>query len=338
MFIARLYNTNTCNHYRCKNIFDTKHTYYANNIPVQNKISTQIFYGNNVQVCEECYRKFSRYTDQKQLQNIKQDQLKQTQTKENLEKNIQEDLQKQEPDQKQQKQSGLMDWPWLSYVEGTRGPDEGILGKNFGWDDKGLWFSGDAGSNTPAYPIYTSFTISEKCRTEISVDFIYDDYESKNFGLCVYLDGTIPEWKWEYPNPTRIAGQYDSNMSGPSISAIKNTNETEMAMEFDTVYICKFMYDPLTKPNIVMDTYMRCKLDEQNNPMPTTDNPVLLDSKYLNECLPPGDYRVGFTADNDILPPNRTYLQNLSIRVIYNAEKEFVYEHPLTTIDSLSNL
>ncbi len=295
-FIERLYNNKLCNNNGCRKLLGTDKKYYANNIPIVHKNGTYVYYGNNVEICEECFS--AMY------------------------------LQPQKIDVK-------MEWPWLSYTEKTRGPDEGILGKNFGWDEKGLWFSGDAGSNTPAYPIFTRFTIPEKCRTEIAVDFIYDDYESKNFGLCVYVDDTIPEWKWEYPNPTRIAGQYDSNMSGPSLSGIKNTNETVMEMEFDTVYICKFIYDPLTKPNVVLETYIRCRLDEQNNPIPTNEKPVLLDSKYINECLPSGNYRVGFTADNDILPPNRTYLQNLSIRVFYDSEKEFLYENPLTNINSL---
>ena len=50
--------------------------------------------------------------------------------------------------------------------------------------------------------------------------------------------------------------------------------------------------------------------------------PYLADRKYINEILPSGDYRVGFTADNDILPPNRTYLQNMTIRVISNYGQE----------------
>ena len=68
---------------------------------------------------------------------------------------------------------------WLVYEEGTRGPDYGVRGTNFDWDENGLWFSGDAGMNTPAYPVYTRFTIAEKDRVEISVDFIYDDYETR---------------------------------------------------------------------------------------------------------------------------------------------------------------
>jgi hypothetical protein len=204
---------------------------------------------------------------------------------------------------------------WLLYEEHTRGPDNGIRGTNFDWDEIGLWFSGDAGANTPAYPIFTRFTIDETSRTEISVDFIYDDYESKNFGLCVYVDGTIPEWKWDYTNPTRIAGQYDSSKSGPSLSGIRLTNEIEMEMEFDTVYTCRFVYDPVNKPHVTMETWIKCRLDANNRPMLSDEPPTLADSKYISEKLPPGPYRVGFTADNDIVPPNRTYLQNMVIRI-----------------------
>jgi len=314
-FIERLYNNNVCNNNGCRILLGTGKKYYANNIPISHKTGTFVYYGNNVQICEECF-------SQSQNENV---QMCNAMYFTPLN-------QPSEPEPQSLETISKHEWPWLSYIEGIRGPDDGVLGKNFGWDEKGLWFGGGAGSNTPAYPIFTSFTIPERCRTEIAVDFIYDDYESKNFGLCVYVDGVIPEWKWEYPNPTRIAAQYDSNMSGPSLSGIKNTNETEMEMEFDTVYICKFIYDPLTKPNVVMETYMRGKLDEQNNPIPTNETPVLLDKKYINECLPSGNYRVGFTADNDILPPNRTYLQNLSIRIIYDSEKEFLYENSLTNI------
>ena len=226
-------------------------------------------------------------------------------------------------------------WPWLAYIEGTRGPDNGILNTNFGWDANGIWFSGDAGANTPAYPIYTKFSIPYKCTTEVSVDFIYDDYESKNFGLCFYPENIVPEWKWDYINPTRIAAQYDSNSSGPSISGIVLTNESEMRMEFDTVYTCKFIYSPTIKPYITLETWIKCRLDDNNKPMPQ-ENSILVDTKYINDLLPPENYRIGFTADNDILPPNKTYIQNLVIKITDPENpKPVIYSHTLKNIDSL---
>lgn len=195
---------------------------------------------------------------------------------------------------------------FLSYVIG-RGPGSGILNTNFGWDNDGVWFSGDAGNPAPSYPIFTNCIIPSNKPVDVSVDFVYN-YICADFGLCFYSEETIPEWQWA-PNNTRIACQYDC--ATPYVVGLNNVLGTTYRLSFPNVYTCNVIYNPNTNPNITMNT----KLNG------TIIDTISLDNQTLN-C----NYRIGFSADNDTL---KTYIKNLKIN-INNGEK--IYNNNLQNV------
>lgn len=170
---------------------------------------------------------------------------------------------------------------FLSYSLG-RGPGEGILDTNFGWDNDGVWFSGDATEITDySYPIFTTFTIPPDKQVEVSVDFVYND-ECSDFGLCFYQDDTVPEWQWE-SNITRIACQYDCEL--PYIYGLTTSisNDTGLLINGNT-YTCHAIYDPNNNPTITLNTIL---------------NGTIVDTLTLDDQVLTSAYRIGFSADQD---------------------------------------
>lgn len=202
-------------------------------------------------------------------------------------------------------------YTFLSYLLG-RGPGAGILGTNFGWDEDGVWFSGNAGSSDPSYPIFTNFTIPLDKQVEVTVDFVYN-HNCTDFGLCFYQDDTTPEWNWG-DNVTRIACQYDC--PSPIIVGLTNSNYPEdNILTPGNTYTCNVIYNPNSNPNITLNTKL---------------NGTIIDTITLDDQVLTSDYRIGFCADQDNTS-FRTYIKNLTIN-INNGEK--IYESTLqnTTI------
>jgi hypothetical protein len=199
---------------------------------------------------------------------------------------------------------------FLSYLEG-RGPGDGILGTNFGWDSEGVWFSGDAGS--PSYPIFTNFTIPPDQSVEVTVQFVYND-TCADFGLCFYQDDTVPDWDWN-SNLTRIACSY--NCEVPAIYGLTDSNDPEEEiLTVPNTYTCNVIYNPNSNPNITLTT---------------TLNGTIVDSITLNNQVLTSAYRIGFSADQDD-EDFRTYIKNLTINV-NNGER--IYESTLQNITIL---
>ena len=198
---------------------------------------------------------------------------------------------------------------WLVYAL-NRGPGAGILDTNYGWDASGVWFNGSS-DTVPAYPVFTNFTIPTSCSVTVTVDFVYNEVGS-DFGMCVYLDGTIPEWRW-YANPTRIACQYDYRV--PNIYGLNNvtSNEGDILIVGNT-YTAQMIYDPNNIPNVTFNTLL---------------NGTILETLTLNDVLPSGNYLIGFTADRDNIN-YKTYMKNLTITI--NCEGTTVYTSPLQNI------
>ena len=189
-----------------------------------------------------------------------------------------------------------------------RGPRDGILGTNFGWDASGVWFSG--GSVGPAYPIFTDLVIPQNKSVTITVDFVYND-NCSDFGMCVYPELGTPNWEWS-PDPSRIGVQYDCE--SPSIYGLINYQGSSYGLTVGNTYTCKFIYDPNNNPNITMITLL---------------NGSVLDTITLNNEVLSSNYRIGFTADQDGL---RTYIKNLTINV-NNSEQ--IYSSSLQNITVL---
>lgn len=200
-------------------------------------------------------------------------------------------------------------WPFLRFIMGW-GPGIGIINTNFGWDINGVWFSGNARSNYPSYPIFTNFTIPANKKVEVSVDFDYFARES-DFGICFYLDNTVPKWNWSYDN-TRIACQYDDVW--PFIHGLNDSNSTyNDVLSIPNTYTCNVIYDPNNEPNVTFHTLL---------------NGVIVDSCTLNGQTLGVDYRIGFCADNDDIA-SKSYMRNVTIN-INNGEK--IYSNNLNNI------
>jgi hypothetical protein len=174
------------------------------------------------------------------------------------------------------------------------------LNTHFGWDSNGVWFT-DAFDNENAvssYPIFTDFTIAQN--EPVIVEFDVDiNSECSDMGVCVYVDGTDPEWDWD-PNTTRIAAQFDCfnlTLNG------RTTSETaEAGVPGSGVYTVTFMYTPTAETDKVTVSYKAQGSSE------------VIASLSLNEALPAGAYRVGFAADQDSSDV-KTYMSHLLIDV-----------------------
>ena len=191
-----------------------------------------------------------------------------------------------------------------------RGPGDGILDTNFGWDASGVWFSG--GADSSAYPIFTNPVIPQNKSVTITVDFVYNE-ECSDFGMCIYPENGIPDWNW-HPDSSRIAVQY--NCPNPYIYGLTSQQESFYELIVGNTYTCKFIYNPNSNPNITMITLL---------------NGTILDTITLNDQVLSSNYRIGFCADQDDTD-YRTYIKNLTINV-NNGEQ--IYNNSLQNITVL---
>lgn len=183
---------------------------------------------------------------------------------------------------------------WLSTHETETGQVENV---NFGFDQGGMWFSGDAGGEgeVGAYPVRTvmEFETNDVCEVIYTVD--YQDFCSDQ-GICVFNVGTEPEWNWG-SNETRIA--FSINCPQPYIygltdSTIGSGGELEGGEggEGDEEYTANyytfhFTYNP-SEESVEVVVY------QGENTEGTVINTLNLTDK-----LPEGNYKIGFAADQD---------------------------------------
>ena len=189
---------------------------------------------------------------------------------------------------------------FLTYVEGREHLP--TLNTNFGWDENGVWF-GNADEGT-SYPIFTDFTIPTNAKVQVEFDVEIDSFCS-DAGMCVYVNGTTPEWNYG-TSPNRIAVQF--NCPNLEIEGIEDSTSSEGGVDDPGVYRMVMVYDPEdTTDNVIFRV------------MTTGNSPTLVNEISLTETLPTGAYRIGFASD---LNPNegndgdtRTYISNLSISI-----------------------
>jgi len=174
-----------------------------------------------------------------------------------------------------------------------------------GQNENGVFFSGDAdgdpmgpGSGNISYPIRTNFTISGTTKVVVTLDMVVNAGCS-DFGLCVFEDGTQPQWNWG-TDSTRIAAQY--NCVNPQIQGLTSGNNPESyELSGNGTYRVRFTYQPGVNPDVRLET------------LDTNDN--VLDTVEYAESLNTGNsYRIGFAADQDS-ENKRTYIKNLTINV-----------------------
>jgi len=197
---------------------------------------------------------------------------------------------------------------YLSSHESETGKVEGV---DFGWDSLGMWFSGDAssgtggeGSGSGGYPVRTSFLFGSEDTCEVTYTVDYQRGCSDQ-GICIFVDGTQPEWQWG-DNETRIAlsincpepflyGQYDGTTgTGGELEGGEGGPISE------NYYTFHFSYDPVA---------------EQVNAVVYQGEGTggaVVNMLTLNERLPEGPYRVGFSADEDNFG-QKSYFKTLQI-------------------------
>jgi len=188
---------------------------------------------------------------------------------------------------------------FLTWREGTTHLP--ALNTNFGWNSDGVWFQNaqDEGA-VSSYPIYTDFTVAQN--EPVIVEFDFDaNTECNDIGVCVYVDGTTPQWDWS-PNTTRIAAQFDCF----NLELVGRTTEVTVGegegIPGEGIYTVTFTYNPTASTDKVTVSYKAQGSSE------------VIASLSLNEALPAGRYRVGFAADQSS-SNTKTYMSNLSIDV-----------------------
>lgn len=196
---------------------------------------------------------------------------------------------------------------WLSTHESETNKIEGL---DFGFDAGGMWFTGNANSGSGGenegggYPVRTAmeFETNDVCEVIYTVD--YQDGCSDQ-GICVFNIGTEPEWQWG-SNETRIA--FSINCPEPFIYGQNNeTNGTGGELEGGessgyeaNYYTFHFTYNP-SEEQVTVLVYSGENTEG-----------TLINTLVLNEKLPEGNYKVGFTADQDNFG-NKAYFTQVSI-------------------------
>lgn len=221
---------------------------------------------------------------------------------------------------------------YLSVHTAETGKIEGV---DFGWDSLGMWFTGNAnggsGGDGPGggYPVRTSFSFGSEDICEVIYTVDYQDGCSDQ-GICVFNVGTEPEWQWG-SNETRIA--CSMNCPAPYIYGLEGSvNGEGQGGELSggeggtyepNYYTFHFTYTPAS-------SQVRVAIYQGEG----TGGDELT-TLVLNERLPPGEYRVGFSADQDSFG-NKAYFTQVNI--LRNGESvtsasytyEFSNESPLT--------
>ena len=207
---------------------------------------------------------------------------------------------------------------FLRYVEGRS--QLPALNENFGWDNYGVWFgpTSNTAADDNSYPVFTNFTIGSETAVEVSVD-VEADASCTDFGLALYLDGTVPYWSFG-PNQSAITAQFNC----PNVE-LNGTYSTAYgpggSLPGPGTYRYVLAYNPtLESSQVTFSVY-----DSQNQ---------VVAGLALDERLPGGTaYRIGFASDldsgDDSAGRDRSYMSNLSI-IVGPGEGQLVYSDSLT--------
>lgn len=151
----------------------------------------------------------------------------------------------------------------------------------YGFDEDGMWFSGDAGA---PYPVRTNYDITETDVTTLIFTFIHSSNCSDQ-GVCFFNKDNEPYWNWG-EEASRIALNF--NCGTPELAGQNATADSEYELTVGNTYTCKLVYDPSEAGLITAYLYEGTS---------AAGEPV--DTLSLQEKLPAGEYRIGFSADQD---------------------------------------
>jgi len=206
---------------------------------------------------------------------------------------------------------------WLAEYGNQTGK---TIGLNFGFNSDGMFFTGNAGDEIPAYSVRTNFNISGHQACEVIFTADHTNFCSDQ-GICFYNDGQSPNWHWD-PDPSRIAFQI--NCPVPHIYGtnkfVNNSGEYYGGWNPDSgngsdvlesgIYTFKVTYNPAAR-TVTAVTY------EGEDTSGTVVDTIVLHEKLMDG----GPYRIGFDADSDGSeepgdPGNSpAYFKNLTINV-----------------------
>jgi len=172
----------------------------------------------------------------------------------------------------------------------------------FGFTSNGMHVSGDAGDPGDAtqdpFPYVTTFNIPENQKVTVRFNFYFNQV-CADHGVMLFNSNTTPYWAWGRGS-SGLIGQWDCG--APEIGGL--TSEIIGGGEILTVgqsYIGIFIYDPtLTTNNLTLITK---ELDGTQ-----------INSISLTSVLPSGNYKIGFSADQDNGTTN-SYFKNLVITI-----------------------
>ena len=224
---------------------------------------------------------------------------------------------------------------YLSTHTAETGKVEGV---DFGWDSNGMWFSGNAASGSEegegegGYPVRTSFSFGSEDVCEV----IYTvDYQGgcSDQGICVFKVGTEPEWSWN-PNGTRIA--CSMNCTAPYILGLAGEvgidseggelDGGEGSEYVANYYTFHFTYTPASS-QVSVAIYQG-----------EGTNGTELTTLTLNERLTAGDYKVGFSADEDEFGTKAYFTQ---LNILKNGESmtsaSYTYEFSDESPETMPN-
>lgn len=223
---------------------------------------------------------------------------------------------------------------YLSSHESETGKVEGV---DFGWDATGMWFTGDAGSGaggegdgTGGYPVRTSFLFEsgDTCEVTYTVDY---QGGCSDQGICLFVDGVNPEWQWG-TNETRIA--LSMNCPQPYIYGREgDTNGEGGELEggeggsySPNYYTFRLSYDP-TAERVEATVYEGEGVGG-----------AVVGTLALDERLPEGPYRIGFSADEDEFGEKSYFV---SLEILKNGESvtssSYTYEFSNGSPETMPN-
>lgn len=214
-----------------------------------------------------------------------------------------------------------------------------IEGVDFGWDSSGMWFTGNAnsgsggeGGGVGGYPVRTSFSFGSEDICEVIYTVDYQDGCSDQ-GICVFNAGTQPEWQWG-SNETRIA--CSMNCETPYIYGLSGEvrgegeggelSGGEGGTYEPNYYTFHFTYNP-SEEQVQAVIYIG----------EGTSGTALM-TLTLNERLPAGDYKVGFSADEDEFGAKSYFTQ---LNILKNGESatsaSYTYEFSNESPETMPN-
>lgn len=184
-----------------------------------------------------------------------------------------------------------------SFLDAYESETSLVEGIHFGYDDDGLWFSGNANSSLVYYPVRTNFVFNSEVTTTV-IFTIYHDDNCSDHGIALFNESVQPQWSWG-ASETRIALQIDCGE--PYISGLQSEVSADISLTVGNYYTFKLIYNP-SASSVTVSIYDGDSVDD-----------TLLDTFSINERLTSGqNYKIGFGADQDNAEL-RSYYKYLSI-------------------------